>query len=591
MSTVPLHRITTTVVPIRPAPALLASADLSGIYFPRWGLLYSLLIHGTVVIGIFYFSVSLGPLRQALPPRWPNLTNQLEMRVVMYLPLHGGGDQAPGLKGGAMEAPRAGPPTSRASSSKGMTYPGPQPIVSDLPKPTNRIQTILQPKLVNPTILTPPVPLPNIIQITDAGPDPQLVNPETKPAAPLVQAPEPPPPVSAARLVLPAAVSPMLLPRVASRTMEIASAPAEDMSRLFEADPQPEPPVQPKAEPLPETSGNLQARRAHEFSPVPTRGNDPRNLLVLTPLPALPDSAVVVPPGEARGRFAISPEPEPVAAETEPGTKTGTPSPAVGLGTQPGASTGNSVPVVTVTFGPSVGPGTGAGSSGKGTGTDTARGAGTGSGPGTGTGSGAGAGSGPGKGPFSGITIVGGVGGTGASGNSPPPAKPAPRPLQTTYGLYVVSTEDSGGGLPYYGVFSHEQVYTVYLDMRKTETDTAPNWTLEFAVLQGTAAQVNPPENSTETHQGIVLPFPTAKEMPAWPSELVRQHLGKLVVVYAVINAEGKMERLSVKGSPDWQLNEPLLKALEKWTFRPAVLNGTPVSVKVLLGIPLWLPE
>ena len=36
---------------------------------------------------------------------------------------------------------------------------------------------------------------------------------------------------------------------------------------------------------------------------------------------------------------------------------------------------------------------------------------------------------------------------------------------------------------------------------------------------------------------------------------------------------------------------EPVLNALAKWIFRPGELNGERVAVKVLLGIPLSLPE
>jgi hypothetical protein len=163
--------------------------------------------------------------------------------------------------------------------------------------------------------------------------------------------------------------------------------------------------------------------------------------------------------------------------------------------------------------------------------------------------------------------------------------------LQTSYGLNIVSTEGSGGGLPYFGVFSHEQIYTVYLDMRRTETDSAPSWTLEFAVLRGTAAQADAAVNPSRSQEGLVLPFPAVKEQPALPAELVRRYLGRMVIVYAIINIEGKMEQMSVKDSPDALLNEPVLSALSKWVFRPAQLNGETVPAKVLLGIPLWLPE
>ena len=74
------------------------------------------------------------------------------------------------------------------------------------------------------------------------------------------------------------------------------------------------------------------------------------------------------------------------------------------------------------------------------------------------------------------------------------------------------------------------------------------------------------------------------------PAELVRRYPRQLVIVYAIINIEGKMEQMVVKDSPDARLNEPVLKALGKWVFRPAQRDGEVVPAKVLLGIPVWAP-
>jgi len=67
----------------------------------------------------------------------------------------------------------------------------------------------------------------------------------------------------------------------------------------------------------------------------------------------------------------------------------------------------------------------------------------------------------------------------------------------------------------------------------------------------------------------------------------VQKNPRAMVIVYAIINAQGKLQQVSVKQSPDERLNEPALTALSKWTFRPAEANGHPVAVKVLFGIPI----
>ena len=87
-----------------------------------------------------------------------------------------------------------------------------------------------------------------------------------------------------------------------------------------------------------------------------------------------------------------------------------------------------------------------------------------------------------------------------------------------------------------------------------------------------------------------MLPVPIVKEPPVLPLELVRVHIGEMAIVYSVINTEGKMEQMSVLQSPDPLLNRPVLDALSQWVFRPGLLNGAPVAVKALMGIPLWLP-
>jgi hypothetical protein len=151
-----------------------------------------------------------------------------------------------------------------------------------------------------------------------------------------------------------------------------------------------------------------------------------------------------------------------------------------------------------------------------------------------------------------------------------------------------MSTESSGGGLPSFGLFSNHDIYTVYVDMRETEIDSDPSWTLEVAVAQEPAVPGNTAKNIAAA-QGLVLPFPTVKKKPTFPPDMVRKYLGKIIIVYAALNVEGKIEQMSVKQTPDPVLNEPVLAALSHWVFRPAARNGTPFAVKVLLGIPLWL--
>jgi hypothetical protein len=326
---------------------------------------------------------------------------------------------------------------------------------------------------------------------------------------------------------------------------------------------------QPKIEPPPQVA-----------VPTPTSGQEQRNVLAISPTPAKPKPPIEVPEGEVRGRFVISPEPTSDPVETTPGTKSGSPTAT--------AVTQSETTIASAVTAPSTSSVVTIGRFGGGTGS----GGGAGAGAGTGTGSGSGAGAGPGKGPFAGISVVGGAGPSGSVADSSTRIRPATRPLQTgSYGVTVISTENAGGGLPISGVFGNERIHTVYLDMRQAETDQAPSWILEFALLEGTGGPAATANGANQGEQGLILPYPAVKEQPVLPAEIVRKFLRKVVIVYGIINTDGRMEQMSVKDSPWVLVNEPIMSALSKWLFRPARLNGKPVAVKVLMGIPLWIPD
>jgi len=334
-------------------------------------------------------------------------------------------------------------------------------------------------------------------------------------------------------------------------------------------------------------------------APVITQeGSDARNLLVLNALPQpgpLPSS---IPPGELSGSFTVSPNP---SAEADPnasaentgaGTTGGTGTQGSGAGGQPGgAGTG---------AGGSGGGGAGSGGGGTGSGAGgdgSGQGPGFGSGPGSGGGPG-GTGQGQGGGRGSGGTGSGSgpgtnLGGPGGSGGGPfkdvgvagtprlhPPSSSLPKrklPHQT-FGMTIVSTGSTGGGLRDYGVFKDQVVYTVYLDMSEPGHHR-PRWTLQYAQVAALGAP--PPAKAA-----MLPPYPLQKDAPRLPA-VASRHVGRMIVVRGVVNQEGEPTALKVIQSPNPLLIEPLLEALGKWTFQAAELDGEPVEVKILLGIPI----
>jgi hypothetical protein len=573
----------------RPLPLRVRFDNVGRGLFPGRGLAGSFVLHVIGIALLLFLPGRLAALFPQPPPHTDEIAD-LETPTVIYLPRLGGGSEGNGRQGGGPAVHRQGSDVEPAQGKRGVSYPGPQAVVSNPPNATNHIQTILQPALKNPKVLTPLIPVPNIVQTTNAGPLPALdrAQPLRPPPSMQMQTPVAHAPVKTPDLATPIVPAPLVVPQDLPQ-LAVSAGPVR--------------PALPMAMNAPVATARPNSQKEvappTQYSPVPTTGTDLQNLVALSPVPAPPQAAVQLPAGETRGKFAISPDSALTPGSADPGSKNATnPNAAFGTGNDANATAGNAasegakgnsksgLPVGGKDGeGTSVAEGVGNGNGGAGTGTGrgSAANGGLGTGPGGSTGSGSSAGAGHGTGQFPGITIQGG-GESGAaisaaSHNVITVAQPR------SYGMTVVSTASSGGGLADFGVFAHEPVYTVYLDMRKTPDDPAPSWVLQYAVLKTNAADPSQPDPAAAG--GLIPPFPTNKAPLNLPPDLIQKYTSRQIVVYAILDAEGKIQNLTVKQSPDEQFNKPVLDALSKWTFRPAEVAGSPVAVKVLLGIPL----
>ncbi len=619
------------------------SANLSRWYFPGRGLGYSLFFHAIALVAILIVPGFRGP--QKTPPRQEISEDKLtEVRMVMFLPSVGGGGQ-----GSRDRAELSGEDADSApSSSTGLTYPGPQWIRSDPPRPTSQLQTLLQPDLHELPILSERLDLPNLVLMPRvklvgasskpdrvAGPPDTLSLPPREAAAELGALSPRGLPISSRRLTLPGLLPmPRIPPLQASLSADPAAGladplrpeeaepldPSKGAEAFFEALELEELPLLGTRADLPglvaapqitlaeqtlpddrdsatsEKHGAADLTHApqlppaqsglgplplpidlpdHDFPSLAPNRDTARSVLSLSPQPASLEQGIEIPAAEVRGQFSISPKPNLSPTENEPGypstEKIAAPS------TEYAA-------VVTVSFGHGAaeggggaqGPGRDVGTLGAPEASETARAIGAGTG--TGTGAGSGAGSGPGSGTFAGIRIIGGDGEGAVSagaGADRPCDPPCDRPLNAQYQLFVLSTEKSGGGLPYFGVFPEQRIRTVFLDLRRSESAPPLVCTFEFGV----------PREADQW--AFELPTLSIGEYPTLPEELVSRHLGKMIILFAVVNLEGKMEQISIKESPEIRLNLPMIDALAQWVFRPGKLRGKPVAVKTLLGIPL----
>lgn len=582
-------------------------------YVPARGLLYSSIGHELGLLILFLmFTYGLPALRpqKLLVPENPK-------DYIVYLPEVGGGSEGQKSPSTSQASPQAAS-AAPARSSRGFAYPGSQAILSDPPHPTNAFQTVQRPLLVHPAPIRNLVPLPNIVQYAETRLPADLLAP--KAAIPkLTQTPKP---IRVkqdsfthrdAKFNVPVDQAPQLVAKTEMPKLPAAEEPLLEAPRL---EPQPKQEDQmrevekPSPKPLKVTAEKRAEKPEKEVGPpspaqvarMEMHGKAKEPLLSLSPMP-LPQSAnAKIPNGEASGRFAIAPDgtlnpntlnPGKMKAplSTSPGTgqaSQSAPNAATEAASSKGTGDGHN-PLLGGSASASSSDGTGSGSNhananGAPTGTD---GNGTGAGrglegkgagkAGRGTGTGSGAGSGSGTGSFPGITIQGGQDSAAAKNTDGQGFTIEP---QSAYGLTVVSTAESGGGLEDVGVFANQRIFTVYIPMKRSPEEEDPTWTLQYAL-------VNDSSRTPSDDQQVLAPSPAMREWPRIPPELQKKYAQRQVLIFAIVDKEGKVSHLAVKRTPDPRVSTPIAQALAKWVFRPAQVNGQPTAVKILIGVPL----
>jgi len=579
-------------------------------YLPARGMLYSTIAHELALFALFLLYTYGFPEMRA-----QKLVAQNTQDHVIYLPEVGGGTEGEKSPGGGESAPTQ-PSAAPSRASKGFAYPGRQAILSNPPNPTNAFQTIQRPLLVHPEPVHQLIPLPNIVQYAETRLPSDLIAPKATALQPrLAQQPIRVKRDSSthrdAKWEVPVNDAPELVAKAEMPKLPAAELPVPLAPRIQPQRQENEQNEVEKPSPKPiKVATEKRAEKADKQAAPPSpaqvarlemHGKALEPILSLSPMPLPPGSNVKIPEGEARGKFAIAPGGTLNPNSLTPGKTNGTPSitPATG---QEGSHGPNAADEVASNAGTGAGHGavagggsgnsreaTGAGSSGTGLGSGNtagsgaggegsgrgrgAAGKGAGSSPGRGSGTGSGAGSGSGSGAFPGITIQSSENAQASNANS---SFFTVEP-QTAYGMTVVSTAASGGGLEDFGVFHDERVYTVYIPMRRSEQEADPTWTLQYALIK---------DQSVPSGQ-VVPPAAATREWPEIPAALEKKYAQRQVVIYAVVDKEGKVDDITVKRTPDHRVSDPIVQALSKWVFRPAQVNGAPVSVKVLFGIPL----
>jgi TonB family protein len=123
-------------------------------------------------------------------------------------------------------------------------------------------------------------------------------------------------------------------------------------------------------------------------------------------------------------------------------------------------------------------------------------------------------------------------------------------------------------------VFHAKPYYSLVMNMPNL-TSAKGSWIIHFAEL------------ADSTDKGLITaPVATTKVDPAYPPDVLRDHVEGTVTLYAVIRADGSVDGIKVLDSLDSRLDETAVRALARWHFRPGTKNGAPVALEAVVQIP-----
>jgi hypothetical protein len=151
--------------------------------------------------------------------------------------------------------------------------------------------------------------------------------------------------------------------------------------------------------------------------------------------------------------------------------------------------------------------------------------------------------------------------------------------------LVVSAGPMGGGGLDVYGALHCGKIYTVFLQM------PGKSWTLQFcqAKREAPTNAISPQSAVVRLEQGLLPPDPELRfdfrRLPLPP-----ENAHRLILLKGLIREDGTVDLIQVYRSLLPPMDAAACLAFSRWKFKPAMREGKPVSVEILVGIPSDAP-
>ena len=154
-------------------------------------------------------------------------------------------------------------------------------------------------------------------------------------------------------------------------------------------------------------------------------------------------------------------------------------------------------------------------------------------------------------------------------------------PVSATYDL-VVTQSGADQVIPESaGALSGQPIHTVYLQVGAPRA-----WILQYCVPKEVAPATNVVSGAVVTigspPPSLKAPFPLVTVLP--PAAMLPR--SGYIIVHGFVDTSGQLTDLAVIRAPNKNIKDLILPDLGKWRFLPAVRNGAPVMVEIVLAIP-----
>jgi TonB family protein len=123
-------------------------------------------------------------------------------------------------------------------------------------------------------------------------------------------------------------------------------------------------------------------------------------------------------------------------------------------------------------------------------------------------------------------------------------------------------------------VFRGRRYYTMALN-KPNLTSAGGSWIFRFAERGATSASGD-----------VTAPIPLREVDAAYPADLIRENIQGVVILYAVIRADGSVAEVKVLEGFDDRLDENARRALSSWHFVPGTRDGNPIDLETVVRIP-----